>query len=58
MKATSPAITLHLSFSDFMQAMSFLKGGLSSKIALNRAIASSVFQKPTIQKAFKGNKNR
>jgi hypothetical protein len=49
MKATSPAINLHLNFSDFMHAMNFMKGGFASKLVLNRAIATTVFQKPQIK---------
>ena len=49
MKATSPAITLHLNFSDFIHAMNFLKGGVASKLVLNRAIATTVFQKPQVK---------
>jgi len=54
MKATSPAITLHISFSDFMHAMNFMRGGISSKLVLNRGIATTMFQKPQIKP--KGNR--
>lgn len=54
MKATSPAISLYLNFSDFMNAMNFMKGGIKSKLVLTRGISTTMFQKPQIKP--KGNR--